>query len=206
MSWVRHEFKCPNCDSNVILNYVETYPLLSIETICDHCYFPLAFDPIKKEIKIRRKPIQKRAFLIHSAKKEDESLLKWFRGIVDLYGVSTHIIEEDRRSQPDWLQKSIDGIRSTEFVLVLLTKRYQYRDESGLLRWKGPDKCYDEIAMSFALGTVLGGRDIFALVEKDVDPGRVLEARAWYYTLEREYQKFGIDIEFFLKLDEYTGI
>jgi len=206
MSKAYYEFTCPNCKNSLTLEQVQTWAPLEVKTICNQCYFPLRFYPERGEADIRIEYIRKTAFLIHSAKKEEKNLLDWFRYVVGLYGVSTHIIEEDPRSQPDWLQKSLDGIRSSQFIFVLLTKRCQYTDpESELLKWKAPDKCYDEIAMAFALGTMLGGRDIFALVEKGVDPGRVLEARAWYYILDREYEPFQVEIEFFHKIDAYMG-
>ena len=100
----------------------------------------------------------------------------------------------------DWLQKSLDGITSADFILVFLTKRYQFTDEKGQIAgWKAPDKCYDEIAISFALR-----KDILALVEKGVDPGRVLETRAWCYRFEKE-PKFKAGTEFFKFLVSYLG-
>lgn len=205
-SKVRYDFVCPDCDSKLTLERIETSTPLSIKTICCECYYPLIFSPMassEQQTKIRAEYIRKTAFLIHSAKAEDKNLLDWFRTVVKLYGVSTAIIEEDRRSHLDWLQKSIDGIKSAHFVLVLLTKRYQSTDEAGLSIWKAPDKCYDEIAMSFALATTLGGKDILALIEKDVDPGRVLETRAWSYKFDRSSKKLKIDLEFFQTLDRY---
>lgn len=137
--------------------------------------------------------------MIHSSKLGEKELLDWFRDLLTLYGVNTFIIEEDPRSV-DWLQKSLDGITSADFVLVFITKRYQFTDEQGqIVGWKAPDKCYDEIAISFALR-----KDIYALVEKDVDPGRVLETRAWCYRFERE-PKFKADIDFFKVIETYLG-
>ena len=206
MSLAHYEFDCPNCHQHLPIDQIETYTPYEIQTVCVQCYLPLSFYPEQNVAKIRTKPIGKTAFLIHSAEEEDKDVLDWLRSVVNLYGVSTRIIEEDRRTQPDWLQKSIDGIRSSQFVLVLLTKRYQYYREDGSLGWKAPDKCYDEIAMAFALGTILGGKEMFALVENDVDAGKVLPERAWYYRIDRQPKGVKADIEFFLKLDEYTGI
>jgi len=68
------------------------------------------------------------------------------------------------------------------------------------LKWKDPDKCYDEIAMSF-----MQGKDIIALVEKGVDPERV----AWCYSFERGDNGAIKLIEeghkFFKRLDRYVG-
>ncbi len=73
-------------------------------------------------------------------------------------------------------------------------------DEKGQIAgWKAPDKCYDEIAMSFALG-----KNILSLVEKGVDFGRVLENRMWCHRFERE-PKFKADTGFFANLDFYAG-
>lgn len=104
----------------------------------------------------------------------------------------------------DWLQKSIDAIRNTDFAISFLTKRYQFTDEKGQNGWKAPDKCYDEIAMSFALQ-----KDLFALVEKETDSGRVLEDRAWCYQFEKIPTRGGApitaDTEFFTRLDSYVN-
>jgi hypothetical protein len=206
MSLKHYEFDCPNCSKHLTIEEIETTIPYEIPTSCYQCYFTLTFYPQQNVAKIRVKPVRKTAFLIHSAKGEDKNLLDWFRPLMDLYGVSTRIIEEDRRTQPDWLQKSIDGIRTTNFVLVLLTKRYQYYKEDLSIGWKAPDKCYDEIAMAFALGTVYGGRQIFALVENEVDPGNVLQARAWCYRFHRQQETIKVDYEFFIELDKFTGL
>jgi hypothetical protein len=181
----------------VALGIIEKYPPKRILTFCVNCFFPLYFYPQNNNSEIRTENIKKSAFLIHSAVPEDRDLLKQFRSILGLHGVATHIIEDDPRPI-DFLQKSFDGIKNAQFTVVLLTKRYQFTNEKGLVGWKGADKCYDEIAMSFAFG-----RDIFAIVEKEVDPGRVLEARAWYYNFERDPLR--IPIEFFSKLAGYLG-
>jgi len=206
MSVTRYEFNCPNCNQHIIIDHIQTFTPLEIQTICNQCYFPLSFYPQQNETKIRAKTKRKTAFLIHSAKDNDKYPLDWFRPLVELYGVSTRIIEEDARTQPDWLQKSIDGIKSSDCTLVFLTKRYKYYKKDGTLGWKAPDKCYNEIAMAFALGTVLGGKQMFALVENDVDPGNVLEARAWCYRMERQDKTVKSDMKFFDKLDKYTGV
>lgn len=199
MSKMHYEFSCPNCGYELKIEFISRYVPYTIKTICEKCYHPLSFHPKEKVAEIRMELLRKTAFLIHSAKPEDKTLLDWLRGVLVLYGISTKIIEEDPRSV-DWLQKSLDGINSTQFVLVFLTKRYQYMNESGrLIGWKAPDKCYDEIAISFALG-----KDIYALGEKQVDLGRVLETRAWCYRFERDHEAH-IDIEFFAKLDSYVG-
>ncbi|MCJ7559720.1 toll/interleukin-1 receptor domain-containing protein [Candidatus Bathyarchaeota archaeon] len=160
----------------------------------------MTFKPSTNISEIRIEQLRKSAFLIHSSKEEEKDLLNWFRILLQLYGVSTLIIEEDSRSNVDWLQKSLDGIEHTNFVLAFLTKRYQFLDDNGQARgWKAPDKCYDEIAIAFARK-----RDLFALVEKSVDPGMVLEQRAWCYEFHRE-PSVQIDIKLFQQLDSYMG-
>lgn len=206
MSVAHYEFDCAYCNRHLTIEQIETYMVSEIRTICDRCYLPLSFYPQDNKTKIRQKSIRKTAFLIHSAKGEDKVLINWLRTMTQVYGVTTHVIEEDRRTEPDWLQKSIDGIRSSDFILVFLTKRYQYYRDDKSLGWKAPDKCYDEIAMAFALGTMLGGKEMFALVEEDVSPGNVLEARAWCYRFKREDNSLKTDTEFFVKLDDFTGI
>lgn len=204
MSTGKFNFSCPNCQFDLNVDLILPTPPL-IKMICPECYNPLYFDPQKNYAKIRREPIRKNAFLIHSAKKEDKPFVDWFSDILLLYGARSIKIEDDPRTERDWLQKSIDGIKSSEFVIAVLIKRYSFTDELGTFRYKAPDKCYDEIAMAFALGTIWGHKDMFALVEEGVDPGRVLEERAWCHTITMETQKVIIDIEFFKRLDEYLN-
>jgi len=166
---------CPNCSHKGSKDYFWQYEHPSFIVVCKKCYFPLTFDTKKKTVEIQVAPVNRRAFLIHSSKPEEKKLLDWFRELMHLYGIPTTVIEEDPRSV-DWLQKSLEGISSADFVLVFLTKRYQFTDETGKMGWKAPDKCYDEIAMVFALH-----KDIVALIEKEVDSGRVLDTRAWCY-------------------------
>jgi len=117
--------------------------------------------------------------------------------------VKTSIVEEDNRPL-DWLHKSKENIDQNNFIIALLTKRYQFKDDSSQLKWKGPDKCYDEIAMSF-----MWGKDIIALVEEGVDPGRVLERVAWCYFFKRGNRGAIKSIkdgnELFQRLDEFLG-
>ena len=121
-----------------------------------------------------------------------------------LYGVLTLIIEEDTRVEVDWLQKSLDAIKATDFAIPFLTKRYQFTDESGqIVGWKAPDKCYDEIAISFAMR-----RDLFALVEKGVASGNVLQTRAWCYQFDRQPTQgapINADLEFFKTLERHVN-
>ena len=195
-----YRFRCPNCSFKGTLKALMTHELPTLKGICPKCWYPVTFNTREKTAEILMEPIRKKAFLIHSAKPKEKDLLKWFREVLRMYGVQTFIIEEDPRSV-DWLQKSLDGITSSDFALVFLTKRHQFTDEKGQIAgWKAPDKCYDEIAISFALR-----KDILALVEKEVDPGRVLETRAWCYRFQRK-PKLKADTEFFKFLKKYLGI
>jgi len=197
MSNLQH-FNCPYCHKRIRYEVVEeTYP---VKMICYYCYKPVIQYKKSQPIKRRKETISRTAFLIHSSKSEDNYLLNLVRRIFRLYGVSTYIVEEDSRAM-DFLQKSKDGIEQTDFVVVLLTKRYKYKD-LGQWKWKGPDKCYDEIAMSY-----MRGKDIFALIEKDVDPGRVLERVAWYKIFKRIGKNIEIEngYELFQTLDTYLG-
>ena len=194
-----YEALCANCSAKNRFELLLRREPPEIRVVCHECSYLNTYNTRKKAMKLCVDPIVKKAFLIHSSKPKERELLDQFRELVKTYGVNTFIIEEDPRSV-DWLQKSLDGITSSDFVLAFLTKRYQFTDEKGSIAgWKAPDKCYDEIAMAFALR-----KDILALVEKDVDPGKVLETRAWCYRFERE-PKFKAGTKFFLFLDKYLG-
>lgn len=196
-----YHFDCPYCHQRVGYTFLEeSYP---VKLICSHCYRPLIRRQKTAPVTRRRELISKTAFLIHSSRAEDRNALLWVREVFRLYGVRTFIIEEDHRAS-DWLEKSRDGIDQHELVILLLTKRYQCMDDSGQLRWKGPDKCYDETAMAF-----MRGRDIMALVERDVDPGRVLDRVTWCYFFARgddgNVESIADGREFFQNLDQYVG-
>lgn len=197
------EFTCPNCSTNLRYEEIALQLPTFFPTRCVHCYYPLNFYPKENRIEFRIEKTKKTAFLIHSSKHEEKTLLDWFRAVLNLYGVSTRIIEEDHRPV-DWLQKSLDGISSSDFVLAFLTKRYQFTNESGKQGWKAPDKCYEEIAISFALR-----KDIYALVEDEVDSGNVLTTRAWCYPFKKTTLKISpIETErngFFYILDGYVN-
>lgn len=205
MSKHKFAFICPNCTRNLEFEYIALEMPQTIKGFCTICYYPLVFYPSGSRCEIRTEPPKKVAFLIHSSKPEEKELLSWFRALLGLYGVQTRVIEEDPRSV-DWLQKSLDGINASDFVISFLTKRYQYANESGVIQgWKAPDKCYEEIAIGFALR-----KDLYALVEKDVESGNVLQTRAWCYPFEKKAKPAGTPIEadskFFQELDNYLGI
>jgi hypothetical protein len=206
MSRKHHEAICPNCSKTIGMDYVAQEVPEFVYSLCPFCYYPLKGVPQENRAEIRIEPVKKIAFLIHSSKREEKYILDWFRYLVGFYGVKTQIIEEDHRSV-DWLQKSLDGIKSSNFVLALLTRRYQYADEKGVISgWRAPDKCYDEIAISFALN-----KDLYALVEHSVDSGNVLNSRAWCYGFEKKtaFQKtespIVADRDFFRVLDQHIN-
>jgi hypothetical protein len=201
-------FSCPNCNSplriELILQDAKVQMMDAFATHCSSCYHPLIYYPKQNRAEIRIEKPSKKAFLIHSSKREDKAELDWLRTLLKLYGILTIVIEDDKRAKVDWLQKSLDGIRKTDFVIAFLTKRYQFTNEQHKYVWKAPDKCYDEITMSFTMD-----RTIFALVENETDPGRVLEDRAWFYLFSKQPTTAGApitaDIEFFDSLDRYVN-
>src|SRR3989304_2119089 len=195
-----YQLCCPNCSRNFNITSIELEAPKKMPTWCFYCYYPLNFYPIEKRVEIAINEITKNAFLIHSSEAGEKELLDWFIALLRLYGVQTHIIETDPRPV-DWLQKSLDGILAADFAIALLTKRYQFLGESGEIKgWKAPDKCYDEIAISFALQ-----KPICVLVEKDVDSGNVLNTRAWCYKFTKNADieppaPIKADIDFFQQL------
>ena len=197
-------FNCPNCETALEVK-VFTPVTTTFKFICINCYFPLNVYPLRGIAEIRREPVRKNAFFIHSSKNEDAPFVSQLSFVLSLYGISIIRIEDDPRTERDWLQKSIDGIRNSHFVIAVLVKRYQFIDATGRFQYKAPDKCYDEIAMAFALGTIWGHKDVFGLVEEGVDPGRVLEERAWCHRFRIENQRQIIDIGFFERLDRYLN-
>jgi hypothetical protein len=201
----KHTFKftCPNCSAVLELDDIALELPPFYKTLCIFCYYPLILYPRENRAEFSIEERKKTAFLVHSSKSEEKTLLGWFRALMNLYGTATRVIEEDHRSV-DWLQKSLDGIKSADFVLAFLTKRYQFMDEAGKIQgWKAPDKCYEEIAISFALN-----KDIYALVENEVDSGNVLKTRAWCYQFKKKSSPtttpIEAEVEFFRVFSNYV--
>jgi hypothetical protein len=205
MSKREFRFTCPNCSVAGSVKGIFLEVPESFFTWCQTCYYPLDIYPIEERSEIAKQKIEKRAFLIHSSDKKEKSILDYFRALLKLYGIETFIIETDTRPV-DWLQKSLDGINNADFVIAFLTKRYQFANDLGEISgWKAPDKCYEEIAIAFALQ-----KRILALVESEVESGNVLSTRAWCYGFTRTECEKGscpikIDSEFFTQLLTMLG-
>jgi hypothetical protein len=191
MPKIKFDYCCPNCKHIGFLTAILPVKPMSIDSWCGICYYPISIDIKENATEIQGIGISKNAFLIHSSDKKDKDILDYLMVLLKLHGVETFVIEDDARSV-DWLEKSLDGISNKDFVIAFLTKRYQYSDASGKITgWKAPDKCYEEIAIAFALR-----KKIIALVENDVDPGNVLKTRAWCYSFSRTDKQISpIDIE-----------
>jgi hypothetical protein len=194
------QFTCPNCSAEGVVETIYLELPKTFKTWCGTCYYPLNIFPRENRAEIFMSDIVSSAFLIHSSNKREKKMLDYFRALLKLYGVDTFIIESDPRPV-DWLQKSLDGIKNSDFVISFLTKRCRFTDELGkIVGWKAPDKCYEEIAIAFALE-----KRILALVEREVDPGNVLSTRAWCFGFERSKNKkapapIEIEHDFFIQL------
>ena len=204
MSLKKFSFSCPNCSNLVEFEgvYLEIPP--SIQTWCVHCYYPIEFYTVSNTANFVVRAERKNAFLINSADKKEKHILDYFASLLSLHGISSFMIESDTRPV-DWLQKSLDGIRDKDLVVAFLTRRYQYTNTAGIIcGWKAPDKCYDEIAIAFALQ-----KPILALVENEVDPGNVLSSRAWCFSFSRllgnKSKPLDIEFDFFHQLMSLTG-
>ncbi len=208
MSKRTFNFDCPNRLNHNAITSIDLEIPNYLVTWCFHCYYPMKLYPKENTVEIYQYELNKTAFLIHSSNKNEKRILDYFRSLLKLWGVSTFIIENDARPV-DWLQKSLDGITKADFVISFLTKRYQYTDEEGkIVGWKAPDKCYDEIAIAFALN-----KQIIALVEKEVDSGNVLNTRAWCFQFHRVNEQtleppspIMIEFDFFDQLFRVIGL
>jgi hypothetical protein len=204
----KRNFKCtcPNCSQETSFTSIYLENPKFIKTYCSTCYYPIKFFPETCKTEIDSHDIRKKAFLIHSSDKKEKKHLDYFRGLMKLWGVETFVIENDARSV-DWLQKSLDGISNTDFVLCFLTKRYQFANEAGeIIGWKAPDKCYEEIAIAFALQ-----KQIVALVESKVDAGNVLNTRAWCFKFDRIQDEnlpspLRIELDYFIQIMMVIGV
>jgi len=88
-------------------------------------------------------------------------------------------VEDDNRPIPA-LEKIEEGIKRSDFVFVILTKRYK-SEAYGQYRWKSSEYIQNEIGMAYAYH-----KPIVAVAEEGVDVEGILPDITWYHRFNRE--------------------
>ena len=188
-------FTCPKCGTNLELKLPANAEDL-LTTFCPVCYEVLVLDRRARVVEIGTVETKYKAFYSHSAMEEDREVVKFFEAMLKLFGVSVYKVEDDNRPIPA-LEKIEEGIKQSDFVFVILTKRYKY-EAYGQYRWKSSEYIQNEIGMAYAYH-----KPIIAVAEEGVDVEGILPDITWYHRFNRgELLKTGaLPSDFFEKLE-----
>lgn len=195
---IEHRFKCPKCNVELEWKLPENAPVL-LSTFCPVCYQTLLLDRRKEmpEVQeIREMNTKYEAFFSHSDKPDDERVNEFFKSLLKLYNVWPQVVEEDIRPIPV-LEKIEEGIGNSDFVFVVLTKRYEYK-AYGQYGWKASEYIQNEIGMAYAYH-----KPVIAVVERGVDVEGILPDITWYHYFDRNdlLTSMAVPSEFFEGLE-----
>ncbi|MCK4241776.1 MAG: toll/interleukin-1 receptor domain-containing protein [Candidatus Atribacteria bacterium] len=174
---IAQRFKCPKCNVDLEWKLPENAPEM-LSTFCPVCYQTLLFDRRKEMPEIREMDTKYEAFFSHSVKPDDERVNEFFKSLLKLYNVWPQVAGKDIRPMPT-LEKIEEGIRKSDFVFVVLTKRYEYK-AYGQYGWKASEYLQDEIGRAYAYH-----KPVIAVVERGVDVEGILPDITWYHYFDR---------------------
>ena len=184
-------FICEKCGANLKLKLPANVKDLPP---CPVCHGVLVVEA--KKVEIGTVETKYKAFYSHSAMEEDREVVKFFEAMLKLFGVSVYKVEDDCRPIPA-LKKIEEGIKRSDFVFVVLTRRYKY-EAYGQYGWKSSEYIQNEIGMAYAYH-----KPIVAVAEEGVDVEGILPDITWYHRFNRgELLKTGaLPSDFFEKLE-----
>mgnify|MGYP000220989936 CR=1 FL=1 len=188
-------FTCPKCGTNLELKLPANAEDL-LTTFCPVCYEVLVLDRRARKVEIGTVETKYKAFYSHSAMEEDREVVRFFETMLKLFGVSVYKVEDDYRPIPA-LEKIEEGIKQSDFVFVILTKRYKY-EAYGQYGWKSSEYIQNEIGMAYAYH-----KPIVAVAEEGVDVEGILPDITWYHRFNREelLKTGALPSDFFEKLE-----
>jgi len=188
-------FTCPKCGTNLELKLPANAEDL-LTTFCPVCYEVLVLDRRAKKVEIGTVETKYKAFYSHSAMEEDREVVKFFEAMLKLFDVSVYKVEDDCRPIPV-LEKIEEGIKQSDFVFVILTKRYKC-EAYGQYGWKSSEYIQNEIGMAYAYH-----KPIVAVAEEGVDVEGILPDITWYHRFNREelLKTGALPSDFFEKLE-----
>lgn len=192
---IEYHFKCPKCNVDLEWKLPRSAPDL-FSAFCPVCYEILLLDRRREIVEIQEIEPKYQTFFSHSARDEDEKVVKFFKSLLKMYCVESYRVEEDIRPIPA-LEKIEEGIRNSDFVFAVLTKRYEYK-AYGQYGWKASEYIQNEIGMAYAYH-----KPVIAVVERGVDVEGVLPDITWYHYFDRGdlLTSMAMPSEFFERLE-----
>ena len=151
---------------------------------CPDCHRWLYFDSQSQNIEVREKlmpNVHPTVFFSHSFIDADKRINDFFRILLYFHYINVYEIERDTRPI-DKTQKAREGIENSDFVFIVMPRRYQcYDEESRNNLWKSSEWIQNEIGMAYAYE-----RDIIAVVEEGVKDEGMLKDIRWCYPFNRD--------------------
>jgi hypothetical protein len=174
---IEYHFECPKCNVKLEWKLPGSAPDL-LSTFCPVCYEILLLDRRREIVEIHEIEPKYKSFFSHSAKDEDERVVKFFKSLLKMYCVESYMVEEDIHPIPA-LEKIEEGIRNSDFVFAVLTKRYEYK-AYGQYGWKASEYIQNEIGMAYVYH-----KPVIAVIEEGVDVEGILPDISWYHYFDR---------------------
>jgi len=174
------QLRCKKCDEEL---YNPVYLEKNYLTECPNCHTWLYFNSQKQDIEIideirpKEHPL---AFFSHSFRDADREINDFFMNLLTFHFISVDTIERDTRSV-DKTQKASEGIKKSDFVFIVMPKRWQCYDEESRLVGKSSEWIQNEIGMAYAFK-----KDIFAVIEEGVKDEGMLKDIRWCYSFNRD--------------------
>ena len=119
----------------------------------------------------------KKIFLSASSREEDESLVNWFKKIIEDYQLKIIFATDILQPRPPH-DKIRDLIRNSSGFVGILTRRQKIEDSN---LWKGPDWVQNEIGIAFDCE-----KPLFIFIENDVDDQGITNRITDYIKFDRK--------------------
>ena len=121
------------------------------------------------------------AFFSHSFREVDRGINETFKWLLALFNIFPSTTKHDIRSR-DKIQKAREGIKESNFVFIVMPRRYQCCDEESRNNlWKSSEWIQNEIGIAYAYE-----RDIITVREEGVKDEGMLEDLSWCYSFNRD--------------------
>ena len=152
-------------------------------TECPKCHAWLHFNSQKQKPEIIESITPKEhpvVFFSHSFGKSDAGINETFRTLLLFFYMNVYTIERDTRAI-DKIQKARERIEDSDFVFIVMPKRYQcYDEEGGNYFYKSSEWIQNEVGMAYA-----NEKDIIAVIEEGVKDEGMLKDIRWCYSFNR---------------------
>ena len=125
--------------------------------------------------------VRPQVFFSHSFREVDRETNETFKSLLAFFYIPCYTIERDTRSI-DKIQKAREGIKDSDFVFIVMPKRYQcYDEECSNNLWRSSEWIQNEIGMAY-----MNKKDIIAVIEEGVKDEGMLKDIRWCYSFNRD--------------------